>query len=65
MVNAASRNKLVVGDQVAAAEEVIVRLPPLHIDDDAGVNTGAAGTGFNVTTVVAVVVHVPLVALNV
>jgi len=65
VVKAASINRLVEGDHVAAADEVIVRLPPLHIALTEGVSTGAAGTGFTVTTAVDVVVHVPFVAANV
>jgi hypothetical protein len=57
-------NRFVAGDHVAAADEVIVRLPPLHIAVTDGVSTGTAGVGLMLTTVVAVVVHVPLVALN-
>jgi len=59
-VHPASVNKLVNGDHVAVAEEVMVSVAPLHIVVTEGVITGAAGTGFTVTIVVAVVVQVPL-----
>jgi hypothetical protein len=52
----------VVGDQVPAADEDIVSTAPLHILVTDGVRTGAGGTGFTETVVVAVVVQVPLVA---
>jgi hypothetical protein len=65
VVKPASRYRSVTGDQVAAAEDVIVRLPPLHIAVTDGVSTGAVGSGFTVTMVVAVVVQVPFVALKV
>ncbi len=64
IVNAASMNRFVAGDHVADVNEVIVRLPPLHIAVTDGVTTGVAGKGLTVTTVVAVVVHVPLVELK-
>jgi hypothetical protein len=60
--------RFVDGDHVAAADDVIVRLPPLHILAVDGLTVGVAGEAFRLTTVVAVVVQVPvagLVALNV
>ncbi len=65
VVKAASRKRFVVGDHVAAAEDVSVALPPLQIVTVVvGVITGVAGTGLRLTTVDAVMVQVPLVADN-
>lgn len=52
-----------VGDHDAKADDVSVRLPPLHIVEEDGVNIGTAGVGLNVTSVVAVVVHTPIAGL--
>jgi hypothetical protein len=65
IVAAALVYRLVVGDHVAAAEEVIAVILPLQTLVVAGVIVGAAGTGLRLTTVVPLIEQVPLDATNV
>jgi hypothetical protein len=65
IVAAALVYRLVVGDHVAAAEEVIAVILPLQTEVVAGKMEGAAGTGLRLTTVVALIEQVPLEATSV
>lgn len=65
VVRPASEKRYVVGDHVAAADEVRETLAPLQTVVTEGVTVGAVGSGLTVTPVVAVLVHVPFVAAKV